>query len=126
MTLRRARVFAAVALAWAAVAACGSDPSGPLITDAPSAGEADYTYVIPEGTADRLEAGELVEIIPAQLDVKVGEVIRVVNEDDEGHFVGIFYVGAGETVTQRFASPGEYVGQCSVHPSGQLTLTISE
>lgn len=126
MAPRRAHLIAVVVLAWAVAAACGSDPTGPLITDAPSAAEADYAYVIPDGTAERLEAGELVEIIPAQLDVKVGEVIRVVNEDDEGHFVGIFYVGAGETATQRFASPGEYVGQCSVHPSGQLTLTISE
>jgi hypothetical protein len=27
-------------------------------------------------------------------------------------------------VTQRFASPGEFVGNCSVHPSGQITLRV--
>ncbi len=106
--------------------ACGSDDSGALVTDEPDASAADYAYVIPDGTAARISSGEPVEILPAQLDVSVGEVIQIVNEDKEGHFVGIFYVGAGETVTQRFASAGEFIGQCSVHPSGQLTLTVHQ
>lgn len=120
-------------LAWVLVAvmtllliACGSDRSGPLIESDPGATEADYDYLIPDGTAERIAGGEPVEILPAALDVTVGEVIRIVNEDEEGHFVGIFFVGAGETVTQRFASPGEFVGNCTVHPSGQLTLTVRE
>ena len=104
--------------------ACGSDRDGPLIEEVGDAGEAEYAYVIPKGTGQRMDAGETVEILPGRLDVNVGETIRIVNEDDRGHFVGIFYVGAGETVTQRFASPGEFVGQCTVHPSGQLTLTV--
>jgi plastocyanin len=108
------------------LAACGADEGGPLIERDEDAAAADYLYVIPEGTADDLAAGEPVEIIPGNLDVRVGEVIRVVNNDDEGHFVGIFFVGAGETVTQRFASPGEFEGNCSVHPSGRLVLTVQE
>lgn len=87
-------------------------------------GIADYEYLIAQGTGDRIRAGENVEILPAELEVRVGETIRIVNEDDEGHFVGVFYVAAGETVTQRFASPGEYTGQCTIHPSGQLSLRI--
>lgn len=108
------------------VAACGESREGPLVADDPTAISFDYDYLIPAGTADRMSAGEAVDILPAELRVTVGEVIRIVNEDEEGHFVGIFYVGAGETVTQRFASAGEFVGACSVHPSGQLTLEVSE
>lgn len=120
-------------LAWLCIAlvalmssACSSDRSGALLEAGSADAEADYAYVIPDGTADRIAAGEPVAILPAALDVDVGEVIRIVNEDTEGHFVGIFFVGAGETVTQRFASPGEFVGNCTVHPSGQLTLTVHE
>jgi len=118
-------LIVAVVMALTATA-CGTDGSGALVVDDADSVAADYEYLIPAGTGDRIEAGELVEILPAQLDVNVGEVIRIVNEDSRGHFVGIFYVGVGETVTQRFASPGEFQGACSVHPSGELTLTVHE
>jgi len=26
---------------------------------------------------------------------------------------------------QTFASPGEFIGECTVHPSGQIKVTIS-
>jgi len=121
-------LVAAVALivAGTLVAGCsGSDRSGALVEEDITAAVFDYDYLIPAGTADRIAAGEPVNILPAQLEVTIGEVIRIVNEDDEGHFVGIFYVGAGETVTQRFVAEGEFVGTCSVHPSGELTLNVS-
>jgi plastocyanin len=93
-----------------------------------SAAEADavpnYDYLIPRGTGAQLDAGERVEIIPADLEVKVGEVLRIINEDDRGHVIGAFYVASGETLRQRFASPGVLAGDCSVHPSGSFTLTV--
>lgn len=104
--------------------ACGSDRSGPLVAEDPDATVFDYDYLIPDGTADRITAGDNVEILPAELEVRVGEVIRIINQDDEGHFVGIFFVGAGETVTQRFSNEGEFEGACTVHPSGTLVLRV--
>jgi hypothetical protein len=118
--------LAAALVATLLLGACGSDDSGPLIVADAGSVEADYEYLIPGGTWDRIYSGEEVEILPARLDVNVGEVIRIVNEDTEGHFVGIFYVGAGETVTQRFSSPGEFQGQCTVHPSGKISLIVHE
>lgn len=116
-----------LALALLAVVLVGcSDDQGALIEGGSPSAEADYLFVIPEGTAGRITAGESVEIVPAELVVRVGEVIRIVNEDDAGHFVGIFYVGAGETVTQRFASPGDFSGICTIHPSGQILLRVTE
>lgn len=118
--------LAAVALASFMLTACGSEESEPLIVTEPGSIEADYEYLIPDGTWDRINSGDDVEILPARLDVEVGEVIRIVNEDAHGHFVGIFYVGPSETVTQRFSSPGEYQGRCTVHPSGEITLVVNE
>jgi hypothetical protein len=108
------------------ISSCSTDRSEPLVVQDVSDAPADYDYLIPPGTGDRIRAGEDVEILPGELDVQVGETIRIVNEDTEGHFVGIFYVGPNETVTQRFASPGEFAGQCSVHPSGTLLLRVNE
>ena len=101
-----------------------SASSGVQIELAEDATEFQHEYVIPAGTADRIAGGDEVEIVPRELVVKVGEAIRIVNDDDEGHVVGVFFVGAGETLTQRFTAAGELSGQCSLHPSGEFTLRV--
>ena len=98
--------------------------TGVQIERAENATEFQYEYVIPAGTADRIADGDEVEIVPRELVVTVGEAIRIVNDDDEGHVVGVFFVCAGETLTQRFTAAGELSGECSVHPSGQFTLRV--
>jgi hypothetical protein len=97
---------------------------GLQIESADDAAIYNWNYVIPEGTAARINAGERVEIVPAELTVKIGDTIRIVNDDIVDHVVGVFYVGAGETLTQRFQSAGVLEGECSVHPSGAFTLTV--
>lgn len=128
MNRPRARAMAAAAIvAVLSLSACGgggSTSATPGINAADATTAADHEYVIPAGTGQRLDAGDRVEIIPAELDVRVGEVIRIINEDDRGHVIGAFYVGAGETLSQRFSTPGTLQGDCSVHPSGSFTLTV--
>jgi hypothetical protein len=106
-------------------AACGAEPAS-LIEDETEPGDADYAYVIPLGAGEALDQGQPLEILPGEMTVAVGEVIEIVNDDDRGHLVGPFFVGAGETLRQRFASPGEFIGVCTVHPSGELVLEIVE
>ncbi len=121
--IRRAGV--GVVLVALVIGACSSDErSGPLVVADPNAAEFTYDYLIPAGTGDRFDAGEFIEILPAELEASVGEVLRIVNEDDRDHLVGPFFVGAGETLTQRFSSPGEFEGLCTVHPSGQFVLHV--
>ena len=86
----------------------------------------DHDFIIPAGTADRIAAGEAIEIVPAELVVEVGESVRIVNEDSEDHVVGVFFVAAGETLTQRFNNVAVLEGECSVHPSGAFTLRVVE
>ncbi|MCP3992746.1 MAG: hypothetical protein GY724_27005 [Actinomycetia bacterium] len=118
----RAATFTMV-LVGGVLAGCGSDAE--LTVDDPAENSsADYRYVIPVGSGEAIDRGEPLEILPAELEVKVGEVIEIINEDDRGHLVGPFFVGANETMRQQFASPGEYQGICTVHPSGQITLTV--
>lgn len=110
------------------VVACGSDETadGPGVQTVEETGSATYEYVIPAGAADALRAGTPLEVLPGELEVTVGETIRIVNEDDAGHNVGPWFVGANETVNQEFTSAGQFEGVCTVHPSGQLILVVNE
>ena len=123
----RSRWIAAVvaAVAGLLLVSCGSDSSSEPGAEAIDAVDvATYEFVIPAGAGEALDAGTPLEILPGELDVRVGETIRIVNEDDRGHTVGPFFVGANETLTQRFSSPGEFVGVCTVHPSGEIVLVV--
>ena len=97
---------------------------GLRIDDASGEQAYDHEYVIPAGTGERIDAGEAIEIVPAELVVTVGESIRIVNEDDRDHYVGVFFVAAGETLTQRFRSAGVLEDLCTVHPSGSFRLRV--
>ena len=124
---RRATVREVVAAAsiLLAVAGCGSDTTSFEQADAAAEAIADYEFVIPVGAGLALDAGTPLEILPADFDARVGETIEIVNEDDRGHLVGPWFVGAGETMRQTFQTPGEFIGECTVHPSGQIVVTIS-
>ncbi|MEM8621033.1 MAG: hypothetical protein AAGF73_15045 [Actinomycetota bacterium] len=121
------RTISALAAGLLVIAACGDDGDETLEVAAVSdEGAATFEFEIPPGAGAALDAGEPLEVLPGELIVEVGDTIRIVNDDERGHNVGPFFVGAGETLTQQFASPGEFVGVCTVHPSGELVLTVEE
>ena len=126
---RRTTVLLLVA-ATACVASIGvyratvpGSPAGPGAVAVENA-SADWSYSIPSGTGARLDQGERVEILPARIDARVGQVIRIVNHDGRGYLLGPFYVGAHETLLQRFTAPGTFKGACAVHPSGKIVLDV--
>jgi hypothetical protein len=119
----RVRFFALGAGLAVLAVACGASEAAPLFQPDPGAA-ADYSFVIPLGAGEAIDRGEPLDVLPAALVATVGEVIELVNHDDRGHLVGPFFVGAGETLRQRFSSPGEFIGTCTVHPSGEFELTV--
>ncbi|MEK9937172.1 MAG: hypothetical protein VW552_00445 [Ilumatobacter sp.] len=129
--MRARTMIVAAVIALAAGVAIGAtvldnEPARPGLSAVDDETTADHDYRIPAGTGDRIDGGERIDILPAELEVAVGETIRIVNEDDRGHVVGVFYVGAGETLTQTFTAPGQLTGECTVHSSGVFTLTVVE
>ena len=107
------------------LAGCGNDGTQPATEVVSDATSATFEYVIPVGAGEALDAGTPLEILPAELQVNVGDTIRIENQDDRGHTVGPFFVGANETLIQRFSTPGEFEGVCTVHPSGQIVLVVN-
>lgn len=85
----------------------------------------DYEFTIPAGTAKRIAAGEEPHIIPHSLDAKVGDVIRIINQDNVGQQVGPFYVGANEELVQQFKAPGKYEGVCAIAGKDPIILRVT-
>ncbi|MEP1125336.1 MAG: hypothetical protein ABJH68_15740 [Ilumatobacter sp.] len=110
---------AALVLAGVVGTSCGTD-SGEGGAEQPT-----FDYVIPAGTGDRIDAGEPLVILPSELVANLDETIQIVNHDDRAHLVGPWFVGAGETLRQRFNVAGVFAGGCSVHPSGEFTVTVN-
>ena len=125
MTRKTVREIVAAASILLAVAGCSGGTDSFEQIDAAAEAVADYDYTIPVGAGLALDAGTPLEILPGSFDDRVGQTIQIVNEDDRGHLVGPWFVGAGETMRQTFKTTGEFVGDCTVHPSGQIVVTVS-
>lgn len=76
------------------------------------------------GTAERLAAGEPVELLPRTLEVQVGDRLEIVNRDTVTHEVGPYVVAPGQTLRQTFTSAGVLEGACTLHPSGAIRIIV--
>jgi plastocyanin len=118
-TLRRARrgpILAGVAAVAAVVLL--------VVAVTATLGSEEILVEVPAGTAERMAAGEEVELLPRTLRVSVGDRLRIVNHDDEAHEVGPYAVAPGQTLEQTFTSPGTLEGLCTLHPSGAITIEV--
>jgi hypothetical protein len=87
-------------------------PDGPL------------TIVIPAQAGERQRAGEVLDFLPAIIELEVGEALDIRNEDDEPHVIGPFFLEPGKTTTYRFSQPELITGVCSLHKSGNITIRV--
>lgn len=126
--LRRLGAVAVLAaFAWAP-AACSSG-GGDDLTASPVTtigGPYTFDYLIPEGTASKIAIGQDPKIMPTEITARVGDTIRIVNEDRKSHTIGTFYVLAGTTLTYRFTTVGVFEGVCSTTPTDTFILTVLE
>lgn len=83
------------------------------------------TFAIEAGTGARMDAGEEVELMPAEVRLSVGDTLVIRNEDDRPYSVGPYFVRAGETVTQTYTRPQELVGACELSGHGELKVVVS-
>lgn len=80
--------------------------------------------VVPLGAGEQLAAGEELELLPARLEVEVGDTLVIDNRDTADHQVGPYVVGAGERLEQTFTSEGRLEGVCTIHPSGEIAIIV--
>jgi len=115
------RLIVGLGLAMALLVGCGGVNSDEEI----AATGVVHRFVVPLGTGDAIDRGEAVDVMPNRLSIEVGDAVEIVNEDDRGHNVGLFFVGEGETVSQVFPSVADFTEACSVSSSGEFTIIVS-
>ena len=88
----------------------------------------EYRIVIPEGTGALIDVGADPDVIPEQIELRLGEqdILVIENKDIVGHRISDFWVGAGETLRQSFKTPAVYQGECTIHESAQIKIIVRE
>ena len=126
--ITRALIAGALALTLTATACGVSRDSGIGGAESSPIGSKDpatYEYKVPFGTGNKIDSGEVVSIMPQTLDVKVGESIRIVNDDIRDYMIGPFFVSAGQTLAMRFTHKGTIKGVCQINPEGEFIINVS-
>lgn len=120
-TPRSRRIWLALLLAFIPLtSACSGDDSA---TPAPTG--VVYEVKVPMGTYEDTMRGELVDLLPAVLEVKVGDEFVVVNEDEFTHNIGPFTVRPGETLRHIWQTPDTIVGECSLLMGDAVTIIVT-
>lgn len=109
-----ARSVVAVVALCVALSSCGSE----------AAPARQYSYVIPEGTAELVRTNRAPGIFPSNLEVRVGDSIAIVNDDSTDQQIGPYFVRAKTSMKQHFSSPGVLEGSCTLSGAGTLTITV--
>jgi hypothetical protein len=87
---------------------------------------ATYEFVVPFGTSNRIDGGEIIEIMPETLHVKVGESIRITNQDRRTFEIGPFMVGGGQTLAMRFTNVGRLSGICEINAGREFVIEVTK
>jgi len=131
--MRRMKLLAALAALTLVVSACGDDGAAGTTTSVPATTEATTTIAAPAAT----EASVLIEgfaFDPPQLTVPVGTTVTWTNQDGATHTAtaadGAFdsgnLSGGSGTYSHTFTTAGTFDYLCSIHPSMQGTIVVTE
>ncbi len=82
--------------------------------------------VVPAGTQAKLDRGELVDVMPSELYFRVGDTIRIRNDDTADQYAGPYLVQAGTQFELKYGSPGKYGGLCSLSGGSTYLIVITE
>lgn len=88
-------------------------------------GSVTHRFVVPAGTATRVAQGQVIEILPPDLEVRVGDRLIIKNDDSADFAVGPYTVRHGETLEQTFHQPGAITGECGLTRSNEIRIFIT-
>lgn len=113
--MRRLRNAALIALALVVALVACAPAREPQVTE----------IVVPAGTEIRLITGRTVDIMPAEIQLRVGDTLRIRNEDASFHEVGPYRVAPQETVEITYGQAGRYEGMCALSGAGSYVIEVT-
>ena len=128
--MSRAAWPALALFAGALVLGCGPDAAREAASPPPAAESVAASWVpareivIPAGAQARLDAGERVEILETEIRVKVGETVRIRNDDVVDHVIGPYYLQSGAALQQTYRTPQTIQYVCYVNPTEAINLVV--
>lgn len=82
------------------------------------------TFVIPQGTAERVRSGDPVQLFPEEMIFVVGDELQVTNQDVEPHQLGPVFVPAGTSASLLLEKAARLSYDCSFQSSRYLGLDV--
>jgi len=80
--------------------------------------------VIPQGTAEMVARGETDLSIPENMDFVVGDILRVVNDDNSDHQLGPLWIPAGASASLLLDTAQSFAYDCSFQPSSVFGIDV--
>jgi hypothetical protein len=80
--------------------------------------------IVPEGTADRVAAGEDAPAIPAEMSFVLGDVLVLRNEDTVPHTLGPLYAPAKSSASMALNQADHFALACSFNTTQYLGLNV--
>ena len=117
-------------VACALILGCGADGEREAASPPPDAEPAAASWapareiVIPLGAQARLDAGDRVEVLETEIRVKVGEAVRIRNDDVVDHVIGPYYLQSGAALQQTYRTPQTIQYVCFVNPTEAINLVV--
>jgi hypothetical protein len=82
--------------------------------------------VIPEGTSDKILAGEEVDSIPDEMVFILGDELVLINQDVAGHELGPLFVPPKSSASLKLDEADQFAISCSFRPTKYLGLDVKE
>ena len=86
----------------------------------------EVVLVIPDGTAEKVAAGEEEPNIPDEIIFIQGDTLRVDNEDQVPHQLGPVFIPAGSSASLKMDEAENFEYSCSFRPTQYLGLNVRE
>lgn len=86
----------------------------------------EHVLRIPDGTSERIAAGENPLDIPVTWSFVSGDTLKLVNDDKVDHLIGSYKAPAHATAEYTLRTQVRVNMFCSLHPSGAIVLNVEE
>ena len=96
-----------------------------MVLPACGGGADTFEIVVPAGTQERILAGEVIDVMPNRIELRVGDTLLIRNEDSVTQSVGPYMVAAGREMTLTYGSVGRYEGYCPLSADETYEIIVT-